>query len=98
MIAAGPCLPLSTVSSRPAWQAADCGEPHACARAVCAVRHADTCHGWARYTDLGKRFLGHLTVEHSKELSGPKGENNNQAEELNWRYDRAEKGVYLTLS
>lgn len=28
------------------------------------------------YTDLGKRFLGHMTVEHSKELSGPNGENN----------------------
>ena len=49
------------------------------------------------YTDLGKRFKAHLTVEHSKELRGPKGENNNQSEELNWRYDRAEKGVYLNI-
>lgn len=38
-----------------------------------------------------------MTVEHSKELRGPNGENNNQSEELNWRYDRAEKGVYLNI-
>lgn len=37
------------------------------------------------------------TVEHSKELVGPKGENNNQAEELNWRQDRAERGIYLNI-
>jgi len=49
------------------------------------------------YKELGKRYKGHLTVEHSKELSGPNGENNNQSEELNWRYDRAEKGVYLNI-
>lgn len=49
------------------------------------------------YTELGKQYRAHLTVEHSKELSGPNGENNNQAEELNWRYDRAEKGVYLNI-
>jgi hypothetical protein len=49
------------------------------------------------YTELGKRYKAHLTVEHSKELSGPNGENNNQSEELNWRYDRAEKGVYLNI-
>jgi transposase-like protein len=49
------------------------------------------------YTELGKRFKGHRTVEHSKTLSGPDGENNNQAEELNWRFDRAEKGIYLNI-
>jgi len=49
------------------------------------------------YTDLGKRFQAHRTVEHSKELSGPNGENNNLAEELNGRYDRAEKGIYLNI-
>lgn len=49
------------------------------------------------YTELGKQYRAHLTVEHSKELRGPNGENNNQAEELNWRYDRAEKGVYLNI-
>tara|TARA_R110001583_G_scaffold165276_2_gene317816 strand:- start:20443 stop:21105 length:663 start_codon:yes stop_codon:yes gene_type:complete len=49
------------------------------------------------YQELGKRFMEHRTVEHSKELSGPKGQNNNQAEEYNWRYDRAEKGIYLNI-
>lgn len=49
------------------------------------------------YKELGKNYKGHLTVEHSKELSGKNGENNNQSEELNWRYDRAEKGVYLNI-
>jgi transposase-like protein len=49
------------------------------------------------YTELGKRFRVHRTVEHSKELSGPNGENNNQAEELNARFDRAEKGIYLNI-
>jgi hypothetical protein len=49
------------------------------------------------YTELGREFLAHRTVEHSKELSGPNGENNNQAEELNARYDRAEKGIYLNI-
>ena len=29
--------------------------------------------------------------------AGPNGENNNLAEELNFRYDRAEKGVYLNV-
>jgi len=49
------------------------------------------------YKELGKHYKGHMTVEHSKELRGPNGENNNQSEELNWRYDRAEKGVYLNI-
>ena len=49
------------------------------------------------YTELGKQFRAHRTVEHSLALSGPNGENNNQAEELNWRYDRAEKGTYLNI-
>jgi hypothetical protein len=49
------------------------------------------------YTEAGKHFQEHRTVEHSKTLIGPNGENNNQAEELNWRYDRAEKGIYLNI-
>ncbi len=49
------------------------------------------------YSNLGKKFRQHLTVEHSKALSGPNGENNNQAEEFNGRYDRAEKGIYLNI-
>ena len=49
------------------------------------------------YTEMGKEFLAHRTVEHAKELSGPNGENNNQAEELNARFDRAEKGIYLNI-
>lgn len=49
------------------------------------------------YTALGRKFRAHRTVEHSKTMIGPNGENNNQAEELNWRYDRAEKGVYLNI-
>ncbi|HSD40026.1 MAG TPA: transposase [Rhodocyclaceae bacterium] len=49
------------------------------------------------YTEVGKQFKGHRTVEHSKTLSGPNGENNNQAEGLNWRFDRAEKGIYLNI-
>lgn len=49
------------------------------------------------YTELGKQFRTHRTVEHARELSGPNGENNNQAEELNARFDRAEKGIYLNL-
>lgn len=49
------------------------------------------------YTEMGKGFREHFTVEHGKMLSGPDGENNNQAEELNGRYDRAEKGIYLNI-
>lgn len=49
------------------------------------------------YSEIGKQYKAHLTVEHSKELSGPNGENNNQAEELNWRFDRAERGIYLNI-
>lgn len=49
------------------------------------------------YSALGKSFRAHRTVAHSTHLSGPNGENNNQAEELNARYDRAEKGIYLNI-
>ena len=49
------------------------------------------------YTELGKGFREHRTVEHAKTLIGPNGENNNQAEELNWRMDRAERGIYLNI-
>lgn len=49
------------------------------------------------YHEVGKTFLEHRTVDHSVRFSGPKGENNNQAEEFNWRFDRAEKGIYLNI-
>lgn len=49
------------------------------------------------YTTLGRKFGRHRTVEHSKTFSGPNGESNNQAEELNARFDRAEKGIYLNI-
>lgn len=51
----------------------------------------------AAYRAVGTRFKKHRKIEHSKELSGPNGENNNQAEELNGRDDRAEKGIYLNI-
>lgn len=53
--------------------------------------------GSTAYQDIGKRFIDHRKVEHAKEFSGPNGENNNQAEELNWRMDRHERGAYLNL-
>lgn len=49
------------------------------------------------YTEIGKQYREHRTVEHAQRVVGLNGENNNQAEELNWRYDRAEKGVYLNI-
>ena len=49
------------------------------------------------YIELGARFMQHRQVEHSKTLIGPKGENNNQAESLNWRMDRAERGTHLNI-
>lgn len=49
------------------------------------------------YEEEGGKFLGHRTVEHAKELVGPDGQNNNLAEELNFRFDRAEHGMYLNL-
>jgi hypothetical protein len=50
------------------------------------------------YRILGRtEFIEHHSVIHSKELVGPNGENNNLAEELNFRFDRAEQGVYLNL-
>lgn len=49
------------------------------------------------YQTIGKRFKEHRTVEHSKELVGPNGENNNQAESFNFRMDRAEKGIHLNI-
>ncbi|WP_426178168.1 transposase [Massilia sp. TWR1-2-2] len=38
-----------------------------------------------------------MPVEHSKELSGPNGESNNQAEEFNGRFDRMERGTHLHI-
>ena len=50
------------------------------------------------YVKLGRTaFIEHRTVIHSKELVGPTGENNNLAEELNFRFDRAEQGIYLNI-
>lgn len=49
------------------------------------------------YHELGQRFRHHYTVEHSRRMVGPNGENNNQAEEINWRFDRAERGTYLNI-
>lgn len=49
------------------------------------------------YVAPGKGFRQHRTVEHSKTLSGADGEHSNFVEELNWRFDRAEKGVYLNI-
>jgi transposase-like protein len=50
------------------------------------------------YVKVGRdKFIEHRSVIHSKELVGPNGENNNLAEELNFRLDRAEQGVYLNL-
>jgi transposase-like protein len=49
------------------------------------------------YEALGEEFIDHRTVEHGDELVGPNGENNNLAEELNFRFDRAEQGVYLNI-
>jgi hypothetical protein len=52
----------------------------------------------AAYTVWGRtKFIEHRSVIHSKELVGPNGENNNLAEELNFRFDRAEQGIYLNL-
>jgi transposase-like protein len=56
--------------------------------------NSDNATGYIKQKD---DFLEHRTVSHSKELVGPDGENNNQAEEFNFRYDRAEKGIYLNI-
>jgi transposase-like protein len=49
------------------------------------------------YEEPGEKFIEHRTVEHGERLVGPRGENNNLSEELNFRFDRAERGVYLNL-
>ena len=49
------------------------------------------------YDKIGKEFRTHRKVNHSQTLVGPQSENNNQAEELNGRFDRAEKGIYLNI-
>ena len=49
------------------------------------------------YDNVGKQFRTHRKVNHGQTLVGPHGENNNQAEELNGRFDRAEKGIYLNI-
>jgi transposase-like protein len=55
--------------------------------------NTDSGSAYAKQKDF---FLKHRTVTHSKELVGPNGENNNQAEELNFRYDRAVDGFRLS--
>jgi transposase-like protein len=49
------------------------------------------------YIDVGGRFREHRAVVHADQLVGPNGENNNQSEEMNARYDRAEQGIYLCI-
>jgi hypothetical protein len=53
--------------------------------------------GLTSYSKPGKTFLEHRWVDHNRELVGLGGENNNLSEELNFRFDRAEQGVYLNL-
>ena len=53
--------------------------------------------GFGPYDKLGKEFIEHRQANHSEALVGPNGENNNLSEELNFRMDRAEQGVYLNL-
>lgn len=53
--------------------------------------------GFGPYKDPGAGFLEHRQANHSVALVGPNGENNNLSEELNFRMDRAEQGVYLNL-
>jgi transposase-like protein len=49
------------------------------------------------YIGVGSEFLSHRTVEHGLTFSGVNGENNNQAEEINFRFDRKEKGTHLNI-
>lgn len=49
------------------------------------------------FTKLGKKFLLHLTVNHSETLVGPEGQHSNNAESFSARQDRSEKGVYLNI-
>jgi transposase-like protein len=56
--------------------------------------NSDSAHA---YNKIGKRFGAHHTVEHGAMLVGPNGENSNLAEELNFRLDRAEQGMYLNI-
>jgi transposase-like protein len=53
--------------------------------------------GFGSYKEPGAAFLEHRQANHSVALVGPNGENNNLSEELNFRMDRAEQGVYLNL-
>lgn len=43
------------------------------------------------------KFRSHRSVKHTETMVGPNGENNNLAEELNARLDRAEKGQYMNI-
>ena len=49
------------------------------------------------YSAIGGRFKGHEVVDHNKEFSGPRGQNNNQAESWNWAMKRAERGMHTHL-
>jgi transposase-like protein len=53
--------------------------------------------GLTPYVRAGKQFIEHRQVNHGATLIGANGENNNLSEELNFRMDRAEQGVYLNL-
>lgn len=49
------------------------------------------------YSEIGKSFKGHSTVDHSRTLIGLLGENNNQAESFNRGIKRTEKGIHLNI-
>jgi hypothetical protein len=49
------------------------------------------------YAGFAEKFIGHAHVRHSETFSGPNGETNNFAEELNARLERAERGIYLNV-
>jgi transposase-like protein len=53
--------------------------------------------GETAYAKQEAPFIEHRIVNHNAQLVGPNGENCNLAEELNFRYDRAEKGMYLNV-
>jgi transposase-like protein len=52
---------------------------------------------WGPYSRMGLVFTKHRQVVHSVSLSGPNGENNNLVEEINFRYDREERGTHLNI-
>ncbi|HEY6456498.1 MAG TPA: transposase [Steroidobacteraceae bacterium] len=49
------------------------------------------------YSRMDRIFTEHRQVVHSVSLRGPNGENNNLVEEINFRYDREERGTHLNI-